>query len=416
MLELNLALVGVALSAFFSGSELAYISANPLQLEVWRKQHRRGAAQALRLIADPDMFLITVLVGTTLSNVFATSFATSYLLGRGLHPVLALVIITSVILLFGEILPKSISVERPNRYFRLMAPLHIPVRWMLLPISAPLRRLSDLLMPSGELAAGPEQPRRPEREDLKILFSAPKDATVMEKSEQELITQVFEFGETPISRAMTPRIDIVAVDEQESLENVTHAYIESGNSKLPVYRESLDNIIGVVYFYDLFKNPPDLASIVKPVAMVPDSNTTADVLRELQRSHRSIAVVLDEYGGTAGVVTLEDLFEELFGEFEDEFDVQDTDASRLPDGTVLAQGKAKVEDLNRRFRLQLPMGHYETVAGYLTTTLGRIPHLGERVYLPSGLFIIKKSTPRRIEQVQIGPLPPPRKAGKSAAH
>ena len=226
---------------------------------------------------------------------------------------------------------------------------------------------------------------------------------MLQKSEQQLITQVFEFGETPVSRAMIPRIDIVAISEQEGLDGVIHALIESGNSKLPVYRDSLDNIIGVVYLYDLFKNPPDLQSIIKPVVMVPDSNTTADVLKELQRAQRSIAIVLDEFGGTAGLVTLEDLFEELFGEFEDEFDVQDTEASRLPDGSVLARGKAKVEELNRRFSLGLPTGDYETIAGYLTATLGRIPYMGEQIYLPGGIFIIKKSNPRRVEQVQIRP-------------
>ncbi len=405
MLELTLALLGVVLSAFFSASELAYISANPLQLEVWRKQQRRGSTQALRLLNDPDGFLITVLVGTTISNIFATSFATIYLIGHGWHPAVVLLVITIVILFFGEILPKSISVEQPNRYLRLVAPLHIMGRWVLLPVIAPLKKLSDRFLPKKEASTESNKPQRPEREDLKILFASPKDAAVIQKSEQELITQVFEFGETPVSRAMTPRIDIVAVPEQEGLDGVIHALIESGNSKLPVYRDSLDTIIGIVYLYDLFKDPSDLQSIIKPVVMVPDSNTTADVLKELQRAQRSIAIVLDEYGGTAGLVTLEDLFEELFGEFEDEFDVLGSEASRLPDGSILARGKARVEELNRRFGLGLPAGDYETIAGYLTATLGRIPYMGERIYLPSGVYIIKKSTPRRIEQLQIRPAP-----------
>ncbi len=403
MLELTLALLGVVFSAFFSSSELAYISANPLQLEVWRKQRRRGSAQALRLLNDPDGFLITVLVGTTISNIFATSFATIYLIGQGWHPAAVLLVITIVILFFGEILPKSVSVEQPNRHLRLVAPLHILGRWLLLPVIAPLRKLSDWFLPGEEASNEPHKPQRPEREDLKILFTSPKEAGVIQKSEQELITQVFEFGETSVSRAMTPRIDIVALPEQEGLDGVIQALIESGNSKLPVYRDSLDNIVGVVYLYDLFKDPPDLPSIIKPVVMVPDSNTTADVLKELQRAQRSIAIVLDEFGGTAGLVTLEDLFEELFGEFEDEFDVLGSEASRLPDGSILAQGKAKVEELNRRFGLGLPAGDYETIAGYLTATLGRIPYMGEWIYLPSGVYIIKKSTPRRIEQLQIRP-------------
>lgn len=135
--------------------------------------------------------------------------------------------------------------------------------------------------------------------------------------------------------------------------------------------------------------------------MVPDSNTTMNVLKQLQRAHGSISIVLDEYGGTAGLVTPEDLFEEVFGEFEDEFDTQITDAIQTADGSILVDSRTKIEDLNNRFGFTIPTGEYETIAGYLTTILDRIPHTGERIYLPMGLVVIKKSSPRRIEQIQI---------------
>ncbi len=403
MLELTLALIGLALSAFFSGSELALISANPLQMEVWSKQERRGAARAIRLMGDPDGFLVCVLVGTTLSNVVATSFATVFLLRLGWHPVVVLMVITSTILLFGEVLPKTLSGERPNHFLRIVAPVQRLWLLLLAPVAVPLRKVSGHFGPAEHTTPGVGRETTLEREDLKLLFAGQKDTQVLLESEKELITQVFDLGETPVSRAMTPRTDICAVSETDELNQVVHTFIESGYSKLPVYRDNLDNILGVVYLYDIFKTPGDLASIIRPVTVVPDSNTTIDVLKQLQRVRHPIAIVLDEYGGTAGLVTPEDLFEELFGDFEDEFDSQVSEAVQLPDGSVLVDSKTKVEELNRRFRLNIPEGRYETIAGYLTTALDRIPYKGERLYLPFGQVVIRKSTPRRIEQVQIYP-------------
>ncbi len=421
MLELTLALIGLALSAFFSGSELAFISANPLQIEVWSKQERRGAARAIRLMGDPGRFLVSILVGTTLSNVVATSFATVYLMRLGWHPVVVLAVITATILLFGEVLPKTLSGERPNHFLRIVAPLQRLWLLLLAPVAVPLRKVSGYFGPGEHTAPGVgpghTRPRRSasseplgeprettlERKDLKLLFAGQKDPRILQESEKELITQVFDLGETPVSKAMTPRTDICAVSEADELSKVMHTFIESGYSKLPVYREKLDDIIGVVYLYDIFKTPGDLASIIHPVTVVPDSNTTMDVLKQLQRARHPIAIVLDEYGGTAGLVTPEDLFEELFGDFEDEFDSRISEAAQLPDGSVLVDGKVKVEELNRQFRLNIPEGVYETIAGYLTTALDRIPYKGERIYLPFGQVVIRKSTPRRIEQVQIYP-------------
>ena len=404
MLELSLALVGLGLSAFFSGSELAFLTANPLQMEVWAKKRRRGAQRANELLSNPSKFMVSVLVGTTLSNVLATSFATIYLMRFGWHPLLVLSSITATILLFGEVLPKTIAGERPNQLLRLLAPLHRLWQLLFAPLAVPLRKISDRGESNSQAAPGSTSQSNLERNDLKLLFTRQGDSQVLQKSEQELITQVFDLGETSVSHAMTPRTEVRAVPESSSMETVVHAFIDSGYSKLPVYRDSLDQVIGVVYLYDLFKDPPDLASIVHPMTMVPDSNTTMDVLKLLQRTHRPIAIVLDEYGGTAGLVTPEDLFEELFGEFEDEFDAQISAARRRPDGSVLADGRSKVRDLNAQFQLNIPEGDYETIAGYLTTVLDRIPHRGERTNLPFGRVTITRSSPSQIEQVAIHPL------------
>lgn len=401
MLELSLAIAGVILSAFFSGSEMAFISANPLQIEVWSKQNRRWAKWAFRLIQNPDRFLITVLVGTTLSNIIATTFATAYLINQGWAPWLVLLFITIIILLFGEVLPKTISGEQPNRFMRLTAPLNTLWKFILTPATIPLQWMGRKLAPESTQA--PKHRATPlDREDLKILYATQTDRTVLQQEEKELIQQVFDLRE-PIYKTMTPRTEIAAVPEDADIATVLHEFIESGFSKLPVYREDLDEIIGVVYHYDMFKAPTDLISIIQPVPMVPSSNTTMAVLKELQRLEHGIAIVLDEYGGTAGLVTLEDLYEELFGDFEDEFDAKGADITAMADGALLIEGKSRVEDVNRESTLNIDEGSYETIAGFLTAKIGRIPHTGERLYLPFGLVVIKKASRRRIESVLIYP-------------
>ncbi|MCH7575056.1 MAG: HlyC/CorC family transporter [Candidatus Marinimicrobia bacterium] len=397
MLNATLALIGLAISAFFSGAELAFVSANPLQLEVWQKKNRWGSAAAMSLFSRPDRWLVTILVGTTLANVFTASFATAYLAAAGWHPLLSLTAIAVTVLLFGEVLPKTIAGERPNQLLRLTAPLGRLWELVLRPLASPVQRISNV----GKVPEG-NAPTL-DRDDLKVLFSRQQDRQILPSDEKELIKQVFEFGETPISKAMTPRTEIAAIEENDDLAQLAHTFIESGYSKLPVYHDNLDAIIGVAYLYDLFKNPAAVGAIIKPVTLVPDSNTTFEVLRQLQKDERSIAIVLDEFGGTAGLVTMEDIFEELFGDFEDEFDDPDANVQKLPDGSLLVMGRTEIEDLLATVKLRIAEGEYETIGGYVTTTLGRIPRVGERLNLPMGAVTIKKATPRHIVQLQIWP-------------
>ena len=400
VIELWLALIAMILSAFFSGSEIAFITANPLQIEVWHKQRRRGAKSAQRLIQDMDGFLITVLVGTTLSNIIATSFATAHFLARGWHPAAALSVIALIILLFGEVLPKTIFRERPNQLFNLLAPLHRLMGIFLLPLAWPLKKFGSKLT-SGSVEPNRKQVTALEREDLKILFASQSNTEILHPTEKELISQVFDLSEIPISKVMTPRTDVVAVAQSMELSEVIHTFIESGNSKLPVYGDNLDEIIGVVYLYDIFKDPKDLQSIVRPVTMVPSSNRVIDVLHQLQTVRRSIAIIIDEYGGTAGLVTLEDMFEEVFGDFEDEFDAPDSGITRQDDGSLIVLGKTAIEDMIEQYQIDIPEGEYETVAGYVTALLGRIPFTGEKLYPDFGEIVIKKASVRRVDQVHI---------------
>jgi magnesium and cobalt transporter len=212
---------------------------------------------------------------------------------------------------------------------------------------------------------------------------------------------VFDFRESTVSDAMTPRTEISAVSKTDSLEKTLHTFIDSGHSKLPIYEKDLDNIIGVVYLYDLFHTPENLQEVIKPVLFVPYSKPVMDLMGEFQSAHHAMAVVLDEHGGAAGLITAEDVFEELFGDFEDEFD-EETDKSEIQDdGSIIVNARIDWEDFNGEFGSIIPDGEYETVGGYIISELGRIPNQGEHLFLPIGQVLIKKSSARQIHQIQI---------------
>ena len=216
-----------------------------------------------------------------------------------------------------------------------------------------------------------------------------------------MISQVFDYSKTRVDEAMTPRTKISAVPDTSSLEEVLHAFIDSGHSKIIVYKNNLDNIKGVIHLYDLFKSPGDIREIIKPVQFIPYSKSVQEMMSEFQTKSHSVAVVIDEHGGTAGIVTTEDLFEELFGDFEDEFDMDSTDLSNLDDGSILADARVNCDDFNESYGKYIPKGNYETIAGYIISETGRIPNQGEHLYLSLGQVIISKSTARKIDKVKI---------------
>ena len=213
----------------------------------------------------------------------------------------------------------------------------------------------------------------------------------------------FDFRESNVCKAMTPRTDISAVSKTDSLEKILHTFIDSGHSKLPIYENDLDNIIGVVYLYDLFHAPENINDVIKPVLHVPYTKPGMNLMAEFQSSHQALAIVLDEHGGTAGLITAEDLFEELFGEFEDEFDEDLEKGEKLDDGSIVVNARMAWEEFNRQFGNLIPEGEYETIGGYIISELGRIPNKGEHLFMLIGQIVVINSSARQIHQVHIYP-------------
>ena len=399
-IELIISFIGLLFSILFSSSEIALISANNLQLKVWDKQKIRGASLAIKITNHKEEYLSTILIGTTLSNILVTTYATIYLSSPifNYSPFIIIIIISSLVLLLGEIIPKAISRKISNK----MIVVNAPILYLFNFLFRPLNRLFSKINISDISISNSEKHKQLEsRDDLHHLYNQVDDPKAMEKDQKEMISQVFEFSKSTIEDAMTPRTEISSINLNSNLEEIMHIFIDSGHSKIPVYKKNIDNIIGIIYLYDLFKSPEDINDVIKEIKFFPYTKTVMDTLKEFQNTRHSIAIVLDEHGGTAGLVTTEDLFEELFGEFYDEFDNNDTKYKKLTDGTVIADAKMEIDQFNKHFENYFPSGEYETIAGYIISNLGRIPNKGEHLFFPIGQIVIRKGTSRKIEQVQI---------------
>ena len=402
MLDLNLALLGLILSIIYSSSEIVLLSANALQLDVWEKQEKYLARLASSILDRKPEYLSVILIGTNLSNILATSFATVYLLRSNFLPHQLIIIpIAIVILLFGEILPKSIMQRYANLGLIILSPILKLSYFLFFPIIFLLRQTG--WMNVTERFSKTAEELEEKRDDIQHAYEQVDDPEAMEDDQKEMISNVFDFRESKVNEVMTPRTDISAISSTESLEKVLHTFIDSGHSKLPVFEKDLDNIIGVVYLYDLFHSPENIQEVIKPVLFIPYTKPVIDLLGEFQSAHHAMAVVLDEHGGSAGLITAEDVFEELFGDFEDEFDVDTKKSEKQADGSIVVDARMDWEDFNDEYENMIPKGDYETVGGYIISQLGRIPNKGEHLFMPIGQTVVIKASARQIHRVQIYP-------------
>jgi CBS domain containing-hemolysin-like protein len=401
MLDLNLTIAGLILSIIFSGSEIALISANSLQINVWLKQKMRLSKWAVVILENKEEYLAIILIGTNFANILTTSFATIYLLRlEVISPQMIVIPIAIVILLFGEILPKTIIREYANIGIVILSPILIISRLLMFPILFIIKKFGFMHVTETQSSADELEEKR---DDLQHVYEQVNDKETIEKDQQELITNVFEISEITVHEAMTPRTDISAVSKNDSLEKLLHIFIDSGHSKLPVYDKNIDNIVGVIYLYDLFNSPENLKDVIKPVHFTPYSKLLMDLMSEFQNSRHALAIVLDEHGGTAGLITAEDVFEELFGDFEDEFDSDTAEGVTHDDGSISVDAKMDCETYNNRFTDIFPEGEYETLGGFIISETGRIPNQGERLFTSIGQIEIIKASARLIVQIRIYP-------------
>ena len=401
-LYLTLSIVGLFFSILFSSSELALLSANPLQINVWNEQKKiRLLKWAEKILKNKEEFLIIILIGTNISNILATSFATIYLINlNSIDPAFIFLPIAIIILFIGEIFPKTFIRTFANYGIVALSPFLILFKVMFYPLLIPLKKLGIM---NVSKSITDEKELKIKRTDLQNIYENIDDFKMMEKEQQEMIANVFEISESTVYDAMTPRTEISAIELNEGLEKALHVLIDSGHSKIPVYKNDLDTITGIIYLYYLFKSPEKLEDVIKPITFIPYTKPLMSLMSEFQKNKNAIAIVLDEHGGTAGLITIEDVFEELLGDFEDEFDVANIDSQQLEDGSILADAKIDWKDFNDKFGNIIPDGDYETIGGFIINEIGRIPNQGEHLFSDIGQIIIIKASSRKIDKIQLYP-------------
>ncbi len=400
-----LLVVLLLLSGFFAGTELAFIVANKLKIEVKARQKKLTAKNALYFINHPETFFSTILIGNNIVNVALASLSAVFLAALfGLSDLNILIISTFFILLFGEIIPKYFSRELSDRVVLLSAiPLRV-VFYLLYPFVKLSSLLSKKLTQASSISAD-SMSHLFDREDVKALVKESKRAGVVDKKESNIIEKVIELGEQRVYGAMTPRTDIIGVEISDNIDDAISTFIDSGFSKLPVYKENLDNIKGIILVKDIFKSPADIKSILRDVSFIPETKKSFEVLNEFLENKISIAVVVDEHGGTAGIVTMEDILEELFGEIKDEFDVEEEICRKIANNTYIVSGKVEIDLLNEKYELNIPGGDYETIGGYIVSVLGSIPAQGEKVKIDNFEFLIARASAQKVEVVKLTHLP-----------
>jgi CBS domain containing-hemolysin-like protein len=400
-----LLVVLLILSGFFAGTELAFIVANKLKIEVKASKKELTAINALFFINHQETYFSTILIGNNIVNVAFASLSAVFLASLfGLSDLSILIISTLFILMFGEIIPKYFSRELSDRVVLLSA---IPLRvasFLLYPFVKLSSLLSKKLTQTSSISAD-SMSHLFDREDVKGLVKESEKAGVVDKRDSNIIEKVIELGEQRVYEAITPRTDIIGMEISDSIDDAISTFIDSGFSKLPVYKENLDNIKGIILVKDIFKSPADIKSILRDVSFIPETKKSFEVLNEFLEKKISIAVVVDEHGGTAGIITMEDILEELFGEIKDEFDVEEEICRKIANNTYIISGKVEADLLNEKYELNIPYGEYVTIGGYIVSVLGRIPAQGEKVKIDNFEFLIARASAQKVEVVKLIYLP-----------
>lgn len=395
-------------STFFSATETAFSSANKIKLKNMAADDNKRAAHALALAEDFDRLITAVLVGNTVSNITMTSVATVYGIttwGARIGPTIATVMVTLLVLILGEITPKIIAREYAEEAALLLTP---PVRALIFVLTPVTFIFNGLKVLIKKAVGKNEEPEFSEDELLTIVEEAEAGGAIGEE-QSELIANAIEFNDIEAIDILTPRVDIVAVERGTPVAEIKQVFKESGLSRLPVYEDDLDNIIGVINQKDLYNNNiktiKDTEKIIKPVAYVAETLKAAVLLKKMQAKRTHIAIVVDEYGGTTGLVTLEDIIEEIVGDIYDEHDtVTSKDVRRAGPDTYMVAGGANLEDFFEMFGEEIE-ADATTVNGWVMIELDRLPKAGDQFEYASKhkLFHVKvtKADARRALMTRI---------------
>ena len=421
LLQLLAVLLIVAGNAFFVAAEYALVTARRARLNELAQSGNRRARIALRIMDSPVRFIGTVQLGITAFSIalgavgepIVEHWLDDPLLSTGAAFLVSFVIVTYLHVVFGELVPKAISLSK-NEPTALWVALPIeavyivtyPLVWFLQASANAFTRLFGIEPAPAGVVAHTE-------DDIRMIVAQAEDTGVIEHAEEEMLYKVFDFADKEVADVMVPRPDVVALSADLPPDECLAAVIESPYTRYPVYRGSLDEIIGVLHVRDLFSALNEqgfegvkVAELVRPAPVVPETKDLAAMLAEFRRANQHMAIVNDEYGTIVGIVTLEDLLEEIVGEIEDEFDLPDESVERLPNGRMRIDGTFPVDDFNERFGTELPIEDYHTVGGFVFGLLGRAPERGDEAEHDGVRFEVLDVEGSRIERLEVELRPP----------
>ncbi|MDT8421662.1 MAG: hemolysin family protein [Desulfuromonadales bacterium] len=394
----------LALSGFFSGSETALMALDRMRVKYLQQKQRPGAERLAELLESPERLLGAILVGNNLVNIAASVVATGLLVRhfgeRG--ELMTVLILTPVLLIFSELCPKTYAAQNTEKMsFLVLRPILV-VLWLLGPVVRIVTLVTGLLTRifQGEKVAAPPL----SEDEIKSIIQVGEESGVVTAKQRRMLHSIFDLSETRVRDVMLPRTEVVGIARSASFQDTLEIVRSSGHSRFPVYDESLDNIVGVIHSKDVlaFADRPDQFSLLdscRQPFFTPESKRVGILLQTFRKKREHLAIVVDEYGGVEGIVTLEDVVEEIVGEIHDEYDNEEVDFRRLGSRTFLADGAVSMRTVNRRFQLELPEEQVTTLAGYLLQLMGRIPQEGDSCEAAGVLFRVQRMDGRRIEEV-----------------
>ena len=394
-------LILILFSAFFSGTEMAFIVSNKLKIEVRARKKNIAAQSAYHFVKEPQSFYSTILIGNNIVNIAFASISTVILANEfGWSDYRILLFVSIITLIFCELIPKYIAREGADSLVLLVAiPLRI-ISFILYPFIKLTTHLSKMLTDRKKDSAA-NLAHLFDKEDMKILVDEVQKNGSVQYEESSFISKVFDFSEQKVYEAMRPRTEIIGISGSDSVSNAVDLFIESGYSKVIVYEDDLDNIKGFILAKDLFSNPKQIKDIIRETQFYPETKKSLEILNEFLTNNDSIAVVVDEFGGTAGIVTMEDIIEELFGDIKDEFDVEEVICRKISKDSYIISGKVEIDQLNEKYNLNFPIGDYETIAGFIIDNIGNIPKPNETVTIDNYVFLIIRADNVRIDLVKL---------------
>ncbi|MBR4944826.1 MAG: HlyC/CorC family transporter [Peptococcaceae bacterium] len=407
----------LALSAIFSSAETAFLSTNKIRLRNLQEDGEKKATLVLDMLENQNSLISTLLVGNNIVNIsasaMATKMATDLFGDAGVG--IATGIVTLLVLVFGEVVPKSLAAAHAEGWAMFTAPFIKLVSVVLKPVVFLLTKLSDAVVRFSK--KNEEEDPTITEDEFKILVNVGQEEGVFDESETEMINSIMEFDETYVKAIMVPRIDIVAVDVDDTINEALRLIIDGGHSRIPAYEGSIDNIAGILYAKDIFEhlnedfNELKVKELIRDAYYIPETKKVSDLLNELRLKKVHMAIILDEYGGTNGLVTIEDLIEEIIGDIQDEYDVEEDLIVMHSDNQLVADARAPIGDVEEAFDMELDEeileeSEADTIGGLAFEHLGGIPEVNDEVTVGRFLIRIVNVSGRRITKVEVTLLPP----------